>query len=59
MNLTHITLKVETVNKVLAYLDTRPHGEVRAIIDTIVGEATKPAPEAPSPEGGEQCKSDQ
>ena len=53
MNPTHITLKVETVNKVLAYLDTRPHGEVRAIIDTIVAEATKPAPEAPSPEGGE------
>ena len=59
MNPTHITLKVETVNKVLAYLDTRPHSEVRAIIDTIVAEATKPAPEAPSPEGGEQCKSDQ
>ena len=51
MNLTHITLKVETVNKVLAYLDTRPHGEVRAIIDTIVAEASKPAPEAASPEG--------
>ena len=59
MNPTHITLTFETANKLLAYLNTRPHGEVRELIDLIVAEATKPAPEAPSPEGGEQCKSDQ
>ena len=34
-----ITLSTETINKVLAYLDTRPHGEVRGLIDAIIKEA--------------------
>ena len=34
-----VTLSVEIINKVLAYLDTRPHGEVRGLIDTLIKEA--------------------
>ena len=53
MTPTHITLTFETANKLLAYLNTRPHGEVRELIDLIVAEANKPAqPETPIPEGG-------
>lgn len=33
-----ITLTTETINKLLAYLDTKPHGEVRGLIDLIIKE---------------------
>ena len=31
-----IVLSVKLVNELLTYLNTRPHGEVRTIIDSIV-----------------------
>lgn len=34
-----ITLKTETVNAILSYLDHRPHREVRPLIDTILKES--------------------
>ena len=34
-----VTLSIEIINKVLAYLDTRPHGEVRGLIDSLISEA--------------------
>lgn len=30
------SLPTETINAILAYLDTRPHGEVRRLVDSIV-----------------------
>lgn len=34
-----ITLKTETVNAILSYLDHRPHREVRPLIDVILKES--------------------
>lgn len=33
-----IILTLELVNKILAYLDGRPHGEVRKLVDLILVE---------------------
>lgn len=43
-----LTLSVNLVNAILQYLDTRPHNEVRRLIDAIQQEAqqsAKPAEE--------------
>lgn len=45
-----ITLSTETINKVLAYLDTRPHGEVRGLIDALIKEAREEDKEKPKEE---------
>ena len=50
-----LTLSVNLINNILAYLDTRPHNEVRRLIDAIQAEAqqsaqTAQAPAAPSAE---------
>lgn len=34
-----LTLSVNLINAILQYLDTRPHNEVRRLIDTIQQEA--------------------
>ena len=39
-----IKLSVNLVNALLQYLDTRPHNEVRRLIDAIQAEAQKLAP---------------
>jgi len=36
-----ITLSVQLVNVILQYLDTRPHGEVRNLIDAVQKEAAE------------------
>jgi len=41
-----ITLSVQLVNVILQYLDTRPHGEVRNLIDAVQKEA---APQVQQP----------
>jgi len=46
-----LALSVNVINAILQYLDTRPHNEVRRLIDAIQAEAqqaTQAAPEAPA-----------
>lgn len=31
-----ILISINTINMIMQYLDSRPHGEVRALIDTII-----------------------
>lgn len=54
-----LTLSVNVINAVLQYLDTRPHNEVRRLIDAIqqeaqqsaqVAQAAQPVAEEPKPE---------
>lgn len=45
-----LTLSVNLINGILAYLDTRPHNEVRRLIDAIQAEAQQSAQAAqPAP----------
>jgi len=43
-----LTLSVNLVNAILQYLDTRPHNEVRRLIDAIQQEAQQAAQPAPA-----------
>lgn len=51
-----LTLSVNLINGILQYLDTRPHSEVRRLIDAIqqeaqqAAQAAQPAAEEPKPE---------
>lgn len=42
-----LTLSVNVINAILQYLDTRPHNEVRRLIDAIQQEAQQAAQPAP------------
>ena len=44
-----LTLSVNLINSILAYLDTRPHNEVRRLIDAIQAEAQQSAQAAQVP----------
>ena len=44
-----LQLSVNLINAVLQYLDTRPHGEVRRLIDGIQQEAQAAAAAAQAP----------
>lgn len=44
-----LTLSVNLINGILAYLDTRPHNEVRRLIDAIQAEVQQSAQAAQAP----------
>ena len=57
MNEQKIELTLGLVNAILGYMDTRPHGEVRNLIDAIQAQAIPqvPMPEIKPPQEQEQA----